>query len=47
MTQKTRRAEAYGSARIALSTSAANGLMPVEDPHRPITFARWTSYAAR
>jgi hypothetical protein len=46
-TQKTRLAEAYGSACITWSTSAVNGLMPVAGSHRPMTRARWTSQAAR
>ena len=42
-TQKTRFAEAYGSVLMTWSTSAVNGLIPVDGSHRPMTRARWTS----
>ena len=47
MIQNTRSADAYGSAVITCSTSRANGSIPVVSSHRPITWPRCTSQAAR
>jgi hypothetical protein len=46
-TQKTRRAERYGSLVMTWLTSRPNGSMPVRGSQRPKSLARWTSQAAR
>lgn len=47
VTQKTRRALAYGSWRMTCSTSRPKGAIPVRGSQRPNTCARWTSQAAK
>jgi len=45
--QNTRSALAYGSVVITCPASRANGAIPVVASHRPVTWPRRTSQAAR